>query len=225
MDEITIRCSSLGKLMTSPTAAAVKAGEILSVGAKTHIRELVAQAVLGVDFEVGSKQMEKGIECEPEAIAMLNRVLGLSLDKNTERRTDGFITGECDAFDAERRVGFDTKVSWSAATFPIVSIDAESSLYEWQNRGYMKLWDADEWTTAYCLLDTPERLIGFEPVSMHTFSHIPEHLRVTTWTVKRDLTLEAQMVEKVKAARLYYAQVVAEFNASHLPARDRLTVK
>lgn len=215
MREILFRCSSLGKLMTNPTAAALKAGEILSVGAKTYIRELVAQDILGIDFEIGGKPIEKGIECEPEATALLNRVLGLSLVKNTERRSDGFITGECDLFDAPRRAGYDAKVSWSAATFPIATIDAEDNNYLWQNRGYAKLWDADEWTTAYCLVNTPERLIGFEPLSMHTFDHIPEHMRVTTWTVKRDMQAEALMVEKVKAARLYYAQVVAEFERTH----------
>ena len=46
-------------------------------------------------------------------------------------------------------------------------------------------------------------------------SHIPEHLRVTTWTVERDLEIEARMVEKVKAARVYYAEVVAEFDRTH----------
>lgn len=215
MQDLTIRCSAIGALMTSPTKAALAAGEVLSAGAKTQVRKLAAQAIFGIDFEVSSKQMEKGIAVEPDAIALLNRVRGLSLTKNTERRTDGFITGECDLFDAPRRAGYDTKASWSAATFPIASIDAEDGDYLYQAHGYMKLWDADEWTVAYCLVDTPERLIGFEPMSMHTFGHIPEHMRVTTWTIKRDLVIEAAMVEKVKAARLYYAQVVAEFDRTH----------
>lgn len=215
MHDILFRCSALGKLMTSPTAAARQAGEVLSVGAKTYIRELVAQDLFGIDFEVSSKQMEKGIECEPEAIALLNRVLGTSMVKNTERRSDGFISGECDLFNAPRRAGFDTKVSWSAATFPIAMMDAENSTYLWQNRGYMRLYDADEWTTAYCLVNTPEHLIGYEPQAMHFFDHIADHMRVTLWTVKRDLDAEALMIEKVKAARLYYAQVVAEFDRTH----------
>lgn len=218
MRELMIRCSSIGDLMTNPTAAAIKAGEVLSVGAKTAIRRLAAQEILGIDFEIGSKQIEKGVEVEPEAIALLNRVRGLSLAKNTERRNDGFITGECDLFDKPARHGYDTKASWSAATFPLVAIDAIDSGYEWQARGYMKLWDAQRWTVAYCLINTPERLIGYEPISMHTFDHIPEHMRVTTWTIERDAEKEAAMVEKVKAARLYFAEVVEEFERSHCKA-------
>ncbi len=215
---ILFRASSIGKLMTNPTAAAAKAGEILSEGAKTYVRELAAQALLGIDFEVSSKQMEKGIVCEPESIALLNRVLGLSLVKNAERRSDDCVTGECDLYNVAHRSGYDLKTAWSAATFPILSSEIGGSnraIYEWQCRAYMRLWDADEWTVAYALVNTPENLIGFEPASMHFFDHIPEHLRLTTWTVVRDMDLERQMDAKVQAARRYYEQVLAEFDRTH----------
>lgn len=215
MRDILIRCSSLGKIMTEPTAAARKAGEVLSVGAKTHVRQLAAQEIFGIDFEVRAKQMDKGIECEQDAIALLNRVRGLALTKNTERRTDGFITGECDLFDAQRRRGHDLKCAWSAATFPILPADAEDREYEWQARGYMLLWDADEWEVNHALVDTPERLIGSEPITMHIVSHIPEHMRLTTWTVKRDAAMEEAIRERVRAARDYCAEVIAEFDRAH----------
>ena len=215
MRDLLIRCSSLGKIMTEPTAAAKKAGEVLSAGAKTYLRSLAAQEIFGVDFEVSTKAMEKGIEVEDESIALLNRVLGLSLTKNTERRDDGNISGECDLHDAQRRCGYDLKSSWSLGTFPILQIDAEDSGYEWQARGYMRLWDADSWTVAYAMVDTPERLIGFEPIQMHSVSHIPEAHRLTTWTIERHVALEDAMVERVKAARTYLAQVIAEFDRQH----------
>lgn len=190
----------------------------LSVGAKTFIRELAAQEIFGVDFVVSSKAMEKGIQCEPLSIALLNRVRGLSLEKNTERRSNAYITGECDLFDAERRRGHDTKTSWSIATFPIAEADCQDKLYEWQMRAYMALWDADEWEVNYCLVNTPENLIGFEPQSMHFVEHIPEHMRLTTWVVKRDNDKEAAMFEKVKHARAYFAEVIAEFDRTHSSA-------
>ncbi len=212
MRDLLFRCSSIGKLMTEPKT---KAEGPLSVGAKTHIRNLVSQDIFGVDFEVTSKEMEKGTLCEPEAIALLNRVRGLSLSKNTERRTNEWITGECDLFDASARRGHDLKCSWSVATFPIATVDCEDKLYEWQMRGYMWLWDADEWEVNYALLSTPEHLIRFEPASMHFVEHIPEHMRLTTWSVKRDPAKEAAMVDKIKAARGYYAEVIAEFARLH----------
>lgn len=212
MREVLIRCSSLGKIMTEPRS---KTEGVLSVGAKTYIRELAQQEILGVDFEFSSKETQKGIEVEDESIALLNRVRGLSLAKNTERRSNGLITGECDLYDAERKRGHDLKSSWSAKTFPGWVADCEDKLYEWQMRGYMWLWDADEWEVNFALVDTPERLIGFEPLQMHVVSHIPEHMRLTSWTIQRDFAKERAIVEKVEAARDYYAQVIREFDQIH----------
>ncbi|MGE8630402.1 hypothetical protein [Achromobacter denitrificans] len=215
MRDIKFRCSSIGKLMANPTAAAIKAGEILSVGAKTYIRELAQQEILGIDFEFSSKETQKGLEVEDQSIALLNRVRGLSLTKNAERRTNEWLTGECDLYDAERRRGHDLKSSWSAKTFPGWLVDAIDSGYEWQMRGYMMLWDADQWEVNYALVDTPERLIGFEPIQMHLVSHIPEHQRLTSWIIERDFEKEREMIAKVKAAREYFAEVIQDFDQVH----------
>jgi len=211
MSAVKFRCSSIGKLMTEPKLKS----EVLSVGAKTYIRELVAQEVFGVDFEVGSKQMEKGKIVEGDAIALLNRTRGLSLVKNTERKTNDFITGEADLFDTGARRGHDVKASWSVATFPIANVDCEDKIYEWQMRGYMALWDAQAWEVNYCLVNTPEHLIGYEPQTMHFVDHIPEYMRVTTWSLARDLDKEAAIFDKILHARRYYAEVVAEFDRTH----------
>lgn len=215
MLDIRFRCSSIGKIMASPTAAALKAGEILSVGAKTYIRELAQQEIFGIDFEISGKELEKGIEVEQDSVDLLNRVRGLSLEKNTERRTNEWITGECDLYDGGRRRGHDIKSSWSAKTFPGWVMDCEDKIYEWQMRGYMMLWDADEWEVNYCLVDTPQRLIGFEPIQMHVVSHIPEHHRVTSWVVTRDMEKEREMIARIKAAREYLTQVIQEFDQAH----------
>jgi len=206
------RCSSIGKLMTEPKS---KAEGPLSVGAKTYIRELAAQEIFGVDFLVTSKAMEKGIEVEEDSIALLNLVRGLNLFKSSDRRSNEFITGECDLFDGERRRGHDVKSSWSIATFPICVKDCEDKLYEWQMRGYMALWDADEWEVNYCLVDPPDRLISYEPMELHVVSGIPEQMRVTTWTVARDLEKEAAIYEKVKHANEYFHSVIQEFDKTH----------
>ena len=212
MADILFRCSSIGRLMTEPKT--LKEGP-LSVGAKTYIRTLVAQEIFGVDFEVGSKQMEKGNLVESDSIALLNRVRGLDLVKNTERRSNDWLTGEADLFDVYQRRGHDLKSSWSIATFPICVTDCEDKLYEYQMRGYMALWDAECWEVNYALVNTPEHLIGFDPVTMHFVDHIPEHMRLTTWVVERDRAKEAAIYEKVEHARRYYRQVIEEFDLSH----------
>jgi hypothetical protein len=72
-----------------------------------------------------------------------------------------------------------------------------------------------ELTGDYVLADTPADLIRYEPLALHIVSHIPEHHRITTWTVERDSGKEALMLEKVKHARKYFAEVVAEFERTH----------
>jgi hypothetical protein len=205
----------VGKLMTEPRS---KSEGPLSQGAKSAIRDMAAQHILGIDFEIGGKEIEKGNECEGDSIALLNRVRRLALTKNAERRNDGFITGECDLFDPANREGYDLKTAWSAATFPILPDDiggSQRSLYEWQCRAYMALWDAPRWHVAYALVNTPERLIRFEPVTMHFFDHIPEHMRLTIWTIERDAAKEAEMRAKVEHARRYYHEVLTEFARTH----------
>lgn len=210
MRDLLFRCSAIGKLMTEPKT---KAEGVLSTGAKTHIRELAAQEIFGVTFEVSTRPMQKGIECEDEAIAMLGRVRGLELVKNTERRKNEWIMGEADVVTPSR--GYDTKCSWSVATFPICEADCVDKLYEWQVRGYMWLWDTPAWEVVYALVSTPEHLAQYELPSMHFVDHIPEAHRITGWTILRDADKESAMIEKIKAARIYYAEVVAEFDRTH----------
>jgi hypothetical protein len=217
MREVHFRCSSLGRLMTEPKT---KAEGPLSVGAKTCIRELAAQEIFGVEFEISSKPIEKGLAVESESIALLNRVRGLSLEKNSVRLKRDGLSGECDLFDDAGVRGHDLKSSWSVSTFPICTIDCEDRAYEWQMRGYMALWDANEWEVNYALVDTPEHLIAWEPMQLHIVSHIPEHLRLTTWLVKRDADKEAAIFEKIKHARTYYDEVIAEFARTHQPIAE-----
>lgn len=217
MADILFRCSSLGKLMTEPRS---KAEGVLSETAKAHIREVLAQDIFAVDFEIGGKEIEKGNTCEGESINLVNAVRGLALEKNSERRNDGLITGECDLFDAERRVGHDIKTAWSIQTFPIVPEDvasAQRKLYEWQMVGYMKLWDADEWHVDYCLVNTPDELVRFEPITLHFVDHIPAHHRVTTWVLHRDREREAEIGPRVRAARAYYREIAEQFDRTHQP--------
>jgi hypothetical protein len=216
MRDFIMRCSALGKIMGESRS---KSAGPLSETAKSEIRNLAAQEILGIDFIIQSRQFDKGNQCEPEAIALINRVRGLSLVKNAERRTAHGVTGECDLFDPETREGRDAKCAWNASTFPITAADIQSgstaALYEWQCRGYMLLWDSPRWHIDYVLLDTPPELIGYEPASLHVVSHVPERMRLTTWTIERDADKEALIAVKVKAAKDYYAEVIAEFQRTH----------
>lgn len=212
MNNFRIRCSSLGKIMADPTDAAIKAGEVLSVGAKTYIRKLAREDIFGVQDFVSTRPMEKGTRREDEGILLYNAVFNTSHAKNTERKTDEYLTGECDI--AGDQI-IDIKLPWSIGSFPICGLDADNTDYEWQGRGYMRLWGASSFRVAYCLVDTPDDLIGYERPELHRVSHIDDRLRVTVIDYQRDLEKEAQIIAKVQAARVYYASVIEQFDVQH----------
>lgn len=246
MSELIVRCSSIGKLMAKPENADLDPEYLtaelldiigrtkrsdsekalldearrnsLSAGGKTHVRELLREAIYGFEpADINTYPIQKGRQVEePVCIPMLARLTGRPLVKNTERRTNGLITGECDVFDAPLRHGRDIKAPYSMASMPIVLADCYDSGYEWQMQGYNILWDAERWSVDYLLVDTPEEFVGYEPAHLHYVSHIAEHLRWTTWLVERNRALEALITDKVLAARRYYRQALNEFDRTHV---------
>ncbi len=245
MSELIVRCSSIGKLMAKPENADLDPAHLteevrgiiaktkrteeeksvleevrrksLSAGGKSHVRALVRESVYGYEpAELNTKPILKGRAVEEECIALLARLTGRPLVKNTERRTNGLISGECDIFDAPLRHGRDVKAPFSMESMPIALADCYDSDYEWQMQGYEILWSADTWSVDYLLVDTPEELIPvYEPQALHFVSHIAEHHRWTSWLVKRDPKAESLIVDKVLAARRYYREVLNEFDRSH----------
>lgn len=245
MADLVARCSSLGKFMAKPENADIwpdlltdEVSKIiaktkrtdeeksvleevrrksLSAGGKSHVRDLVREAVYGFEpAELNTFPILKGREVEPECIAMLSRLLGRPLIKNTERRNNGLIAGECDIFEAHIRHGHDIKAPYSMASMPIVRADAYDSDYEWQMQGYMILWDAEAWSVDYVLVNTPEDLIGrIEPQAHHYVDHIAERLRWTTWVVQRNRARQSLIEDKVIAARRYFREVMNEFDRMH----------
>jgi hypothetical protein len=206
-----MRCSSLGKIMPEPKT---KAEGILSKGAKTYLTGLAKEVVYGYRERVTSKYMEKGTIVEDESIRLYNSVFFRTYTKNSERRDNGIITGECDIIEPGKR-GIDIKSAWSLATFPALPEDCHDADYEWQARGYMLLWDVPEWEVAYCMVDTPEELIRYEQRELHEVSHIDPQLRVTSLIYKRDAEKEAKMLEKAKAAQQYIIDTIQKIKETH----------
>jgi hypothetical protein len=209
MNKILFRASGLGDIMTDPKGK----GEVLSAGAKTTIIKMAKEFVYGFDERISSKYMTKGIQVEDESIELLNMVLGTSYVKNQERKTNEWLTGEADIVGDNRII--DIKSSWSMGTFPAIAEQGEDTKYEWQGRAYMMLWDVPEFSIAYCLVNTPPELIGYEEKSMHIVDHIIPELRVTLVHYKRDKALEEKIMRKVEAAREYYEQVVRLITDQH----------
>ena len=210
MNKVLFRASGLGDIMTDPKGK----GEVLSAGAKTTIIKMAKEFVYGFDEKISSKYMTKGIDVEDESIELLNMVLGTSYVKNQERKTNDWITGEADIVGDNRII--DIKSSWCLTTFPVLADEGENKGYEWQLRAYMMLWDKPRADIAYCLVSTPDDLIGYESKQLHKVDHINRELRVTIVPYERDAVLENKIKIKVEAARVYYAQVIQEISKQHI---------
>jgi hypothetical protein len=195
--------------MTDPK----KESDLLSVGAKTYVECLAKQFVYGYDEIVTSKYMEKGITVEDDSIALYNEVFFTNYAKNTERKTNQWLTGEADIVAPGKVI--DIKSSWSLSTFPVLADQGKDKGYEWQLRAYMMLWDVDAAELAYCLVDTPDDLVGYEDSSLHSVGHINAELRVTTLSFERDKSLEEKIKTRVTNANLYFDQVVKQIAEQH----------
>ena len=206
---ILFRASALSAIMTDG-----KGKDELSVGAKTYVTKLAKEMIYGYDERATSKYMDKGLAVEDESIDLYNAVHLTSHAKNTERKTNAWITGEADIVADDRII--DIKCSWCLTTFPVLADQGRDTGYEWQLRAYMWLWDKPRADIAYCLVSTPEELIGWENKTLHQVDHINRELRVTVVPYERDQALEDKIKIKVEAARVYYDQVIQEISKQHI---------
>jgi len=206
---LKFRASSLAEIMTDGKGSV----ETLSVGAKTAIIKQAKEFIYGYDEIITSKYMTKGLEVEDQSIELLNSVLFKNFVKNTERKTNDWITGECDIV-GDNKI-HDIKSSWSLSTFPVLSYQGEDKTYEWQGRAYMMLWDMDEFEIDYCLVSTPEHLSGYETPAIHNVDHIAPELRVTRVFYKRDKALEDKIKKKVEEANVFYQQIIKQISQEH----------
>jgi hypothetical protein len=209
MKPIKFRASSLSEIMTDPKSK----DEILSTGAKTAIAKIAKEIIYGYDEQFSSKYTEKGIRVEDESIKLLGSVLQKQFEKNKERKTNDWITGEADIVTDDSII--DVKSSWSLATFPVTAEQGKDKGYEMQLRAYMWLWDKPKSSIAYCLVNTPEDLMKWEAQSLHSVDHIIPELRVTLVHYERDQTIEEKIKLKVEAARQYLDEIYREISKQH----------
>ena len=195
------RASSIGKLMASPDKA------ILPVGAVTELDKMISQKLLNWHDDFDFNTLEKGRVCEDASIDLYNELHDEFYIKNVERVTVGELTGECDIIDRSKSLVIDIKTAYSKKTYPLNL--KLSSLYEWQLRAYMYLYDVDNAELAYCLVDTPDELInGRDMQEWHTMHDVPLHLRVRTLRIERDATKEQYMLNRIALAHKYVMEQI-----------------
>jgi hypothetical protein len=212
-----IRCSSISEIMTSPRTKRAEWSET----AISHMMEIVRERVFfGVRKSLDDvRAIQKGVMLENAGIELYNDVFWTNLKKlpPSERRSNGIITGEADLLALDAGKGIDIKCPWSLLTFPLDEKQAGKSAYEWQARGYMCVYDVDEWEIAYCMLDTPDELLrDWDDMFQHRVDPlIPKHHRITVVKYQRDKAMEDAMLEKCKAANEWIDEAVKRFSEEH----------
>ena len=201
------RASQIGKLMTP----ARKKSDTLSKTAQSYIREIAKQDFYGYETQLSTRQIRKGLEYEPESIELLNAVRFTDYKKNTERLSNEHITGEPDIVTDNSII--DIKTSWSLETFPATISEGESSLYEWQLRAYMYLFNKPLAELIYCMIDTNDDLLNdFDNLSIHKVKHIEPAKRITCLKFERNTLYEEQIRETLVYCFEYYSKYVNELN-------------
>lgn len=217
-----IRCSAIGKIMTSPRTK----GELLSETAKTYIEDLFKEKELGISKEFWSRYTDKGLQMEDEAIEFAGQFFGWEfVVKNTERFNNDWITGEPDVI--TEYLLADIKCSWDGNTFPLFNTELKNKDYFWQMQGYMWLTGMHQAELIYCLMNTPHAIVEDEVrrahwkanlidedldlreavQSQHNFDHIPNNLRIKRFIIEKDEEAIDKIKEKVELAREYYEQL------------------
>ncbi|MBN6075753.1 translocation protein TolB precursor [Aggregatibacter actinomycetemcomitans] len=215
MYRMKARCSMLSRLITEPKNKSDK----ISQSAKSAVREIAKLDLFGYQAFDGNKFTEKGLQLEEQAIKLSSLSRGLVLKKNTKRRENDWITGECDIYVPSRKLIIDTKCTWDIGTHPFFKDEAEEKAkkqgYDVQMQGYMWLWGCDEAHIDFCLFPTPIDVIkpwGNAEKLIDLVDQIPQKKRLTTVTIKRNESIIEKIKQRVEAAQDYYQELITQMD-------------
>jgi hypothetical protein len=218
IDELTFRCHSAGKLMGIKGLGVTGEKEAI----KTYIEKATNRAE-----EIKSDYLEKGILNEEEGIIVLSDHLQVPLVKNQDRVGNEYLEGECDTLHSDWI--YDIKNCYSIQTFEFSKISAdETKIYECQGRGYLELFEAQNYGVARVLLNLPDNMLlkKIEKESYHYNGDIPDYEVVKmvnlhifdTDNFVRFLEICPVAIQSEKALAL-----VSKF--IHIPIEERINIK
>lgn len=218
--QFKIRASSALDIMAD---AKVKGN--LSVGAQTYCKKWLKEFLFKRREELKNKYVNKGNSTEEDGFTLMATELKLGMVyKNTERKENEWMTGECDLFLPDNV--YDNKASWSLDTFPMFEAEIDKK-YWVQLQVYGCLWDVKNLNLCYTLNDLDDvsveniikwkedyderyqitnRLVytiesferlksaNFDKSTLNTFVEIPDEKRIKHFKFDRD----DEYIQKVK---------------------------
>lgn len=187
MKQFKLRASAAGVLVPNGK------GSLISVGGKTYLKEWVISQLYGVEKQIKSKYIDKGIMMEDQAIDFAVKMLNIPFAlKNEQRFEDDYFTGEPDMILDDCII--DIKNSWDAFSFPLFETEIPNSDYYYQLQCYMHLTGKRNAKLVYILLDTPAT-----QWDAGIIYEVPDSLRIKTYEFEYDPvvieTLEAKVIE------------------------------
>lgn len=204
------RCSKLKEIMSN-----ARSGGGMGETAKQAVLEQALQDVYGCQKQLHTPAIKKGLMLEETAIRAVGLITASNPAKNTERRKNDWISGECDLLTADAIR--DVKCCWSIDTFPWTQAAAEKKVkasgYDWQGQGYMWLWDKPVHYVDFILLPTPLELLRNDDdyeYQVSVVEKMPLKKRIKTVRIERDESLYPKIEKRVSDAREYYAEIVSE---------------
>lgn len=161
--KIKFRASSWGNLLTEPRSAEDKKAGKLGATCQKELIKIYNQEKYGRKKDITTKQMDKGILCEEEAITMYSRAEKKLYIKNQLRLENEWFTGHPDISDSEDIMKSeevdDIKCSWDMDSFMPKEIEEVDTGYEAQLNVYFDLTGAKRGSVVYCLVSAPENMI------------------------------------------------------------------
>ena len=206
----------------------------LSKGAKSFIQKKALYDKYGIEDTIESRYLDKGIQCEDEAIQIYSSVTGKHLIfKNEQGYANDYVSGTPDLV-LDDIIG-EVKCSWSIDSFPWFEETINKNYY-WQCQAYMWLANKPKAELVYVLVNTPDHLfnqelerekwkvkdtLGFldltpeiesdiyeELILKHNFDRIPFEKRVKIWEVEANILDQSKIQEKVQLVNEYYNQII-----------------
>ena len=196
MKEFKIRASAAGKLMTSPRSKS----ETLSETTKTYLKEWLTSEIYGVQKNIQSKYLTKGVILENEAIDRVVEWLDFPLMiKNEKHFEDNNFQGTPDLFLNDDTV-IDIKCSWDCFTFPLFENEIPTTDYYYQLQVYMWLTGRTKAKLIYVLLNTPDGLSYDETFD---YSNIDKKYRTKVFDIDFNQTIIEALIIRVNESRKY----------------------
>lgn len=194
-----IHCSQIGKIMGNG-----KSGN-LPVTCQTYLKEWYAQ-----DREpIHSKYLDKGNWVEQDLIDFMAVQLGYGMaEKNTDDPVqDEYFIGTCDVIRPDTII--DVKAPWNRKTLQDNCCNMDED-YEYQLRGYMRLYDRPKAILFYGLMNTPAECNYDNEV---IYDNLPDHERWIAFSINRDTEIEQIIIDRVIKCREWldeYDQLITE---------------